>query len=1132
MAIHCSLHHRTSYHYSKPVRLGPQVVRLRPAAHSRTEVPAYSLRITPEKHFLNWQQDPQGNFLARIVFPEPVRHFTIEVDLIADLATINPFDFFLEESAEQYPFQYADELKADLAPYLKTEINEPKFNRFFASLPVENGMKMIDFIVAVNRAVSEAVGYQIRMEPGVQDPEETLTLRSGSCRDSAWLLTHIMRRFGFATRFCSGYLIQLKADQKSTDGSADGPEEDFTDLHAWAEVFLPGAGWVGLDPTSGLMAGEGHIPLSATAHYSNAAPVTGGLYAEDDIETTFDFDMKVARVRETPRVTLPYTEEQVASIESLGHEIDRKLEESDIRLTMGGEPTFVSATDMEADEWNTDALGPTKALYADQLLRRLYRRFCPGGFLHHGQGKWYPGEPLPRWAYSAYWRTDGVPIWNDLDLIANHRVHYGFGDKEAKAFVELLTRNLGLPTDHIRAGYEDLFYYLWKERRLPMNVSVDDPRLDDKLERETLAKVFDEGLDQVTGYLLPLARGTSPEEWMTGPWYLRGEEMFLAPGNHPMGFRLPMDGLPWAERIDQPILEPSDPSIPRSPFPPQRLLPPGLQRTEGNPSTVRSQRPGDIAGNRPGDRPAADGRRSRQQEEAEHRPELFESLPGQVRTGLCVEPRDGRLHVFMPPVVKGDDYLELVATLEETAKSLGTPIRIEGYRPPSDPRIASLSVTPDPGVIEVNIHPSSNWTELVDRTRSIYDEARSIGLGTEKFLQDGRHSGTGGGNHIVVGGSAPLDSPFLRRPDLLPSLVRYFNNHPSLSYLFSGLFIGPTSQAPRLDECRHETLYEVETALNSLPKGDTTLDSTQWIIDRALRNHLVDLTGNTHRVELCIDKLFSPDSTSGRLGLVEMRGFEMPPHADMSLAQQLLIRGLLARFWDEPYTQKLVRWGTSIHDKWMLPHFIRDDMREIVGELNDHGFAFDPAWFEPHHEFRFPRIGELSARNIDLELRQAIEPWHVLGEEQGAGGTSRYVDSSVERVQVKLSNITDPRHVLTCNGVPVPLHPTGRNGEFVAGIRYRAWSPFSALHPTKPIDSPLTFDLVDTWNSRSIGGCRYHVTHPGGRAYDDIPLNAFVAETRRRSRFSTLDRSPGRLDPSEPQRDKEYPMTLDLQRHH
>ena len=1112
MPVHCALHHLTSYKYAEAVSLGPQVIRLRPASHSRTEIPAYSLKITPEKHFINWQQDPQGNFLARVVFPEPVREFSIEVDLVADLTTINPFDFFLESSAETSPFTYSRQVLKDLRPYLRKPASRSRlFLEFFDQLPVEEGMKTIDYIVAVNHAVHERIKYKIRLEPGVQSPHVTLSTGEGSCRDSAWLLVQTFRKLGFAARFCSGYLIQLKADQKPVGDGPAGASEDFTDLHAWCEVYLPVAGWVGLDPTSGLLTGEGHIPLSSAAHFENAAPITGSLLTSKKIETDFEFDMSLRRIRETPRVTLPYTAEQTRDIEALGHDLDARLREQDIRLTMGGEPTFVSATDMEADEWNTDALGPTKEIYADQLLRRLHGKFSPGGFLHHGQGKWYPGEPLPRWAFTSYWREDGEPIWKDLSLFADPSQTYDFTTRESAEFSRQLAKNLGVPDKYIRAAFEDVFYYLWKERRLPMNVSAKDPRLDDELERRAIAKTFDRGLGAEVGHLLPLA---FKEGWKSEPWFLKDEEFFLAPGNHPMGYRLPLDSLPWAEKMDRPILDPVDPSIPRAAFPAERILPAPLRgaRHYDSPRTR-------LLRQRVNDAPPPPA------------PVQGESAKEAMRTGLCVEPRDGRLNIFMPPLERAENYLELIGAIEETARSMGTPVKLEGYRPPSDPRLESFSVTPDPGVIEVNIHPSKSWNQIVSRTRTIYDEARELGLGTEKFMEDGRHSGTGGGNHIVLGGETPLDSPFLRKPVLLQSLITYFNNHPALSYLFSGLFIGPTSQAPRIDEARLETMYELETAFSELPKSDTTREHAQWIVDRVLRNHMVDMTGNTHRSEICVDKLFSPGSPTGRLGLVELRGFEMPPHADMSLAQQLLIRGLISRFWDTPYDRPLMRWGTSLHDKWMLPHFIGDDMRDIIRDLQNHGLNFDPAWFDPHQEFRFPLIGEYEQNNLQLELRQAIEPWHVLGEEQTSQGTSRYVDSSVERIQLKVRGFEDPRYRVSCNGVPVPLHPTGTRGEFIAGIRFRAWDPWSALHPTKKINAPLTFDIVDTWNEQSIGGCQYHVVHPGGRAYDDFPLNAFVAESRRKSRFFKLNKTPGKLVVPKAEVNADYPLTLDLQRH-
>lgn len=1124
MAIHCALHHHTAYRYDRPVTLGPQIVRLRPAPHNRTPILSYSLKIEPEPHFLNWQQDPQGNFQARIVFPEPVKYFDITVDLTADLTSINPFDFFLDEHAQEVPFDYDEWLTNELAPFRRVpaEGPGPLLRKLVTESQPKPGEKTIDFLVRVNQLLEKKVDYLIRMEPGVQAPEETLEKASGSCRDSAWLMVHLMRRLGFAARFVSGYLIQLKPDVKSLDGPS-GTDVDFTDLHAWADVYLPGAGWVGMDPTSGLMAGEGHIPLAATPDPPSAAPMTGYVMTED-FETEFEFDMKVERVHETARVTAPYTEEEWEAIDRLGQKVEEKLNAADVRLTMGGEPTFVSIDDMDGDEWNTAAMGPMKRGLADELLHRLKRRFAPGGFLHHGQGKWYPGEQLPRWAFSCIWRRDGVPAWEDDALIADEKEDYGHSTAESAEFLRRLSEKLGVGDEHLIPAFEDAWYYLWRERRLPGNVDPFDSKLDDKVERARLAKVFERKLDSEVGHVLPLCRGKSESGWVSGPWFFRPERLYLIPGDSAMGFRLPLDSLPWTDEDLGWMTTPLDPTVARDPFPMRRMR--GIWAPqEQSEAVIREQM-----------RDGADGKiRGKGQQRVDRISVPLESdfgppmENGRLRTALCIEPRGGNLNIFMPPLRQAEHYLELVSAIEDTAAEMGTPVMLEGYLPPRDSRLNNISVTPDPGVIEVNIHPTESWDQLKGVTRDLYEEARLTRLGTEKFRVDGTHTGTGGGNHIVVGGATPMDSPFLRRPDLLRSLVGYWHNHPSLSYLFSGAFIGPTSQAPRVDEARNDSVYELELAFRQLPTREQADSCPPWLVDRVMRNLLVDLTGNTHRAEFCIDKLYSPDGSTGRLGLVEMRGFEMPPHADMSLAQQLLVRASIARFWDRPYEKEPVRWGTGLHDRFLLPHFIWEDFVDVLEDFQRDGYGFDPAWFEPHFEFRFPEIGSVSPAGVKMEIRQAIEPWNVLGEEQSSGGTSRYVDSSVERVQVLLQNLTDPRHVISCNGRKVPLHPTGRNGEYVAGVRYRAWSPPSALHPTIPVSSPLTFDMLDTWNERSVGGCEYFVSHPGGRSYEDFPVNSYAAESRRRTRFIPFGHTPGRVAPPTETRSAEFPLTLDLQ---
>ncbi len=1114
MSIRVACTHLTHYKFDRMVGLAPHVLRLRPAPHCRTAIRAYSMKILPESHFLNWQQDPFGNYQARLVFPEKADELRIEIELIADMTPCNPFDFFIEEYAEKFPFTYQKQEKAELQPYFQKVEPGPLLSKWLSGVS-QKETNTIDFLVELNQRLQQDINYSVRMEPGVQSCETTLGRAIGSCRDSAWLLVQILRNLGLAARFVSGYLIQLTADEKALDGPS-GPEKDFTDLHAWTEVYLPGAGWVGLDPTSGLLAGEGHIPLACTPHPMSAAPLTG---ATDECDVEFFHSNSVQRIFEDPRVTKPYSDEQWELINALGQQVDEDLVKQDVRLTMGGEPTFVSIDNMDGAEWNTQADGPHKRQLAYDLTLRLVEVFAKGGLLHFGQGKWYPGEPLPRWAYNCFWRKDGKPMWHDRSLLADLNKEYDITAQQVLEFSQLLCKQLAVDSKYLVPGYEDPLYWIWKEGSVPVNLDPAKAKLKDPMERRTLAKNLERGLDEPVGYTLPIKWDFHVDGWKSSPWEFRREQMFLIPGDSPMGMRLPLDALPWVAPEKRQVEYEQSQFIDLPPLP-----------AYGIPHTDKIT-------------PQAPGEGSIPDQAWEEKIDYVEV----AHTALCIEVRNQRLHLFMPPLYHLEHYLNLVNAIESVAGKLKIPVVLEGYEPPRDYRLERLNVTPDPGVIEVNIHPAGSWKEIVENTTILYEQARQSRLGTEKFMLDGRHTGTGGGNHITLGGPTPADSPILRRPDLLRSLVSYWQNHPSLSYLFSGVFMGPTSQAPRIDEARDDSLYELEIAFAQMPEGEA---AAPWLVDRLYRNLLIDVTGNTHRAEFCIDKLYSPDGPAGRLGLLELRAFEMPPHARMSLVQNLLLRTLLAWFWKKPYKQKLVRWGTSLHDRFLLPHYVHQDLRDVMNDLHTAGYPFMLEWFDPFFEFRFPRYGTVQIDDIEMELRFAIEPWHVLGEEVTSQGTSRYVDSSVERLQLHVTGLTEERHVIVCNGRRLPLRNTGRKDEYVAGVRYRAWQPPSALHPTIPPHSPLVFDIIDTWSGRSIGGCTYHVSHPGGRNYDVFPVNAVTAESRRGALFTTTEHTPGKLPlrpefaslgkffphgtppgPMEPPREetnREFPFTLDL----
>ncbi|MEM7212293.1 MAG: transglutaminase family protein [Pseudomonadota bacterium] len=970
-----------------------------------------------------------------------------------------------------------------------------------------------------------------------------LSSHDGIRCDSAWLLVHVLRNLGLAARFVSGYLVQLTPDVKAVDGPS-GPDADFTDLHAWTEVYVPGAGWIGLDPTSGLFAAEGHIPLAATPSPTSAAPITGAL---EQAEVEFSHHMEVNRVREEPRVTFPFTDDHWNRIDATGRRIDDILSTGDVRLTMGGEPTFVSELDRDADEWNTEAVGPTKREYADRLVRHLHERFAPDGLLHFGQGKWYPGEQLPRWAFALYWRDDGTPLWGNRDLIASEDAT-GATLQDAERLGTALAEAFELDPESVEPAWEDPATYVFQEAKLPENLDPASNQLDDPLERRQVAQAFERGLTNPVCMVLPVQlaqnqhlRKHGPRRryrWVTEKWKTRRGRLFLAPGDSAAGYRLPLTSLPYLEEDEYPFIVQRDPFAERRALPWRSLVLQGRQR-DMRPVPSGMIR---IEHDKSGD--------------TQHWPEADPIPPGfsaiwapqfgtapvtpvdplraihaeHVRTAVTVEPRNGKLSVFLPPVPDAETYMDLVNAVEEAAEETGLPVHIDGYSPPHDSRINVIKVTPDPGVIEVNVHPTSNWPDLVNLTDELYDAARHCKLDTIKFMHDGKLVGSGGGNHIVVGGSTPVDSPFLRRPDLLASLVRYWQRHPSLSYLFSGVFIGPTSQAPRIDEARQDVLYELEIALDQASKAGP--NPPPWLVDRIFRDLMTDLTGNTHRAEICIDKMFDPQSPTGRLGLVEFRAFEMPPHPRMAMAQSLVLRALIARFWQEPFTEPLIHHGTALHDRWMLPHFVWKDFLNVLDETAAAlDIDLDPAWFKAQFEFRFPLLGDIDQNGIRLELRSAIEPWNVLGETGAIGGTARYVDSSLERVQLRVVGDPSDRYVVTCNSVEVPLTRAGGRDEQIVGIRFRAWQPPQCLHPTIGVHAPLTIDLYDRVTGRSVGGCVYHVAHPGGRSFDDQPVNDMEAEGRRLARFVAHGHRPGGIVPNPAQMHPDFPLTLDLRRH-
>jgi uncharacterized protein (DUF2126 family) len=1090
------IQHQSRYRYPRPAALGPHLVRLRPANHARARIETFGLQIEQPVN-LRWQQDPSGNHVARVSFDAGARidRLDVLVELAVDIRPVNPFDFFLDGRAEEIPFPYPPETARDLLPFLDTTdpsfATGPHFAAFDASLPRKGGT--LGLLVALNQAVGQRVRYVIREESGIWTPEETLAEGRGSCRDSAVLLCALLRARGLAARFVSGYLVQL-TDEGMIPDAPRGVGRDVVDLHAWAEVYLPGAGWIGLDATSGLLCGEGHIPLACTAHPPFAAPIEG---SSDVAACDVSFSMTVGRLGHEPRPTAPYDEPVWRELRAAGDRADETLAGQGLTLTMGGEPTFNALHDAHLPEWNGEALGADKWARGLALAKELRARLSPGAILLLRPGKHYPGESLPRWALDIVGRRDETPLFRELAFDTGSA---GPSLADARRFANALADRLGI-AGHVQEAHEDPWRFLQDEANLPVDVDPLKAALDDSEDRRRLARVLGRGLGLEAGYVLPVARHGAA--WKSERWSFRRGHLFLVPGDSPIGLRLPLQALGPAlplEIEEQPV-SPPDP----------RRFPEGDEEQKAI---------------------SADGNVARRPPRAEQG--APPAAPGEpVRTALCVEIRDKALHVFLPPLPSAAAFCELVSAIDAVRAELRLDVQLEGYPPPPSPDLLRFAVTPDPGVLEVNIPPTARTAEHLALMESVFDAALHAGLHAEKYLVDGRQSGSGGGNHLTLGGPTPLESPFLRRPDILAGLITFLQHHPSLSYMFTGLFVGPTSQAPRVDEARHDSLYELEIALRRAFEigGPDKEPPPPWAADMLFRHLLVDVTGNAHRTELCIDKLFAPEGAHGRQGLVELRAFEMPPHVRLAAAQMLLVRTLVAALAKEPYERPLARYGQLLHDRFLLPFWMWRDFEDVLAFLASRGLPLPVEGYRPFIELRCPVVGTLLAGDVRVSVRNALEPWHVLGEEATAGGTARYVDSSVERVEILADGLIAERHQVLVNGQVLPLLPTGKAAQYVGGVRFRAWAPPHALHPHLGIHHPIRLDVLDTWGQRSLGACAYHVWHPEGRAFDAPPLTRFEAAARRAQRFTVEPAMPWPVQPRPSTAHPDAPYTLDLRRY-
>jgi uncharacterized protein (DUF2126 family)/transglutaminase-like putative cysteine protease len=1036
MSTQVALIHRIEQRFDRRLSLPTHWLRLRPAPHTRPAIAAYSIKVHTEPHFLNWVRDPFENHLARLDLPEPVSDLSLEVELIADLEPVNPFDFLTEPFATDFPFEYPEQLRKELAPYLSLGRVGPRLADWLGTLD-RSGDYIVEKLGRINEVVhrlgTEAAPAAGGRSPGAVDPEAVLARGAVSPWEAAWLLTLGFRHLGLAARFTSGYRIFLASEPGGLDSA---------DLHAWSEAFVPGAGWIGLDPAAGLYIHEGYIPLASTPDPLRALPVTG--QAEGN-EADRSERVAVRRLVPAPAPS-PYTETQWADIRAVGRHVDAVLADESLGLANGATLCFGSAADAHAPEWSFQALGPGKRAAAEDLLARLKGRLAPGGVIQESQGEWFGGESLPRWRLNCFFRADGQPVWRNPSLLGHTVKGPGLGAADAEYFGKMLAKKLGLASACLIPAHEDPLHELWLNRR-EVHFQPPAEALRDPLRRHELAASLSETRCEPVGHVLPLRRDPVAERWTSGVWRFRRGALYLVPGDSPLGYRLPLASLPAGDDAR----ELQDPE--RCPFEERPLLAGVYGELSARLTTVMET-------------PALEAADS-------------DHPRGPVpRTALCIRIGNGRLHVFLPPLTHLEHYLELLTAVEATALSLGVAVSLEGYEPPEDHRLLRLTLEPEAAVLRVSLPMAENWDRTLDYVAAAYREATNAGLTALPLRTEGRRAGPGGGADLVLGGAKPADSPFLRRPRLLRSLITYWQRHPSLSYFFAGRLIGPSGSAPRPDEGREDALYELDIALARLPRND---DPLPWMPDRILRHLLADPAGDIRRAEIRIDQLYAPDRAGQRLGRIALRAFETAGGERLAAAQVLLARGLVARLAKYPANLPLIDWGTALHDRFMLPRLLWEDLGKVLADIEEAGIPLRADWFRPFLDQRFPVLGRMQFGPVGIELRPAHEPWPVLAEEVTAGGVARFVDSANDRVQVQVTGLTPGRHVLVCNDRRVPLQATGIKGECVAGIRYKSGDPAATLHPTVPPVHSLVFDLVDAWTGQVLGGFTYFPSRPAAR---------------------------------------------------